>query len=407
MSYSDETLRRPRKVAFYGRVSTELEAQTAALKSQMEWYHKLAAQYPNWSVVNQYADDGVTGTVKEVRRAFMKMLYDAKEGKFDLIVTREVSRFARNTVDTVAVNVKRMLELLKELPDQSLVFEVDDNNFEIHLQYHNGDYKFVGVDGNEYPRKEEEPEAKLEMIIPASEITKSIEKTIFAAGTDQLRPIMMGVLWDIKPEDIVFVASDTHKLVRYVNSRVQPGFEGSFILPTKPASILSSILSKEAGDVKVMIDSKSVSFETETYTVNCQFINGKYPNYNAAIPQSNPYELIVDRTLFLNAIRRVAVFATEGGLIQLEISDSKITIKSQDLEYSLSAKESLDCDYSGDVLTVGFNKDKLIEVVSNISSDNLILRLSAPGRPGLFIPIEQAEKEDWLALLMPMVVPNM
>ena len=101
MSYSDETLRRPRKVAFYGRVSTELEAQTAALKSQMEWYHKLAAQYPNWSVVNQYADDGVTGTVKEVRRAFMKMLYDAKEGKFDLIVTREVSRFARNTVDTV------------------------------------------------------------------------------------------------------------------------------------------------------------------------------------------------------------------------------------------------------------------------------------------------------------------
>lgn len=101
MSYSDETLRRPRKVAFYGRVSTELEAQTAALKSQMEWYHKLAAQYPNWSVVNQYADDGVTGTVKEVRRAFMKMLCDAKEGKFDLIVTREVSRFARNTVDTV------------------------------------------------------------------------------------------------------------------------------------------------------------------------------------------------------------------------------------------------------------------------------------------------------------------
>ena len=101
MSYSDKTLRRPRKVAFYGRVSTELEAQTAALKSQMEWYHKLAAQYPNWSVVNQYADDGVTGTVKEVRRAFMKMLYDAKEGKFDLIVTREVSRFTRNTVDTV------------------------------------------------------------------------------------------------------------------------------------------------------------------------------------------------------------------------------------------------------------------------------------------------------------------
>lgn len=307
---------------------------------------------------------------------------------------------------SVAVNVKRMLELLKELPDQSLAFEVDDNNFEIHLQYHNGDYKFIGVNGAEYPRKEEETEDKLVMTIPAAEITKSLEKTSFAAGTDQLRPIMMGVLWDIKPEEIVFVASDTHKLVRYINSRIQPGFEGSFILPTKPASILSSILAKESDDVKVSIDSKSVSFETEAYTVNCQFINGKYPNYNAAIPQSNPYEVIVDRTLFLNAIRRVAVFATEGGLIQLEIGDSKIIIKSQDLDYSLSAKESLDCDYTGDALTVGFNKDKIIEVLSNINCDNLNLKLSAPGRPGLFLPIEQEEKEDWLALLMPMVMPN-
>lgn len=307
---------------------------------------------------------------------------------------------------SVAVNAKRMLELLKELPDQALVFEIDDNNFEIHLQYHNGDYKFVGENGAEYPRQEINTEEKLEMSIPASEITKSIERTIFAASTDQLRAIMMGVLWDIKPEEIVFVATDTHQLVRLVNSRIQAGFEGSFVLPTKPANILSSILAKEDGDVKVSIDTKSVSFETETYTVSCQFLNGKYPNYNAAIPQSNPYDVIVDRVTFLNAVRRVAVFATEGGLIQLEISNSKIDIKTQDLNYSSSAQECVDCDYTGDTLTVGFNKDKIIEVLSNINCDSVNLKLSAPGRPGLFMPIEQEEKEDWLALLMPMVMPN-
>lgn len=308
---------------------------------------------------------------------------------------------------SIAVNVKRMLDLLKELPDQGLVFEVNDESHEVHLQYHNGDYNFVGFDGNEYPQQENLGEEKYEMTIPASEITNGIERTIFAAGSDQLRPIMMGVLWDIKPEEVVFVATDTHKLVRYINRRIHAGFEGSFVLPTKPASILSSILAKEEGDVKVTIDSKSVSFETETYTMNCQFLNGKYPNYNGAIPQSNPYMVVIDRTLFLNAIRRVAVFATEGGLIQLEISDSKITIKTQDLDYSSSAKECLDCDYQGEALTVGFNKDKIIEVVSNISSDCLSLRLSAPGRPGLFVPVDQDENEDWLALLMPMVVPNM
>ncbi len=307
---------------------------------------------------------------------------------------------------SVAVNAKRMLELLKELPDQALVFEIDDNNFEIHLQYHNGDYKFVGENGAEYPRQEVSTEDKLEMTIPASEITKSIERTIFAASIDQLRAIMMGVLWDIKPEEIVFVATDTHQLVRFVNSRIQPGFEGSFVLPTKPANILSSILAKEEGDVKVSIDTKSVSFETESYTVSCQFLNGKYPNYNAAIPQSNPYDVIVDRVTFLNAVRRVAVFATEGGLIQLEISNSKIDIKTQDLNYSSSAQECVDCDYTGEPLTVGFNKDKIIEVLSNINCDSVNLKLSAPGRPGLFMPIEQEEKEDWLALLMPMVMPT-
>lgn len=322
-------------------------------------------------------------------------------------ITARIELLESEGEGTFAVNVKRMLELLKELPDQGLVFEINDENFEIHLQYHNGDYNFVGIDGREYPQKENVVEDKLEMVIPASEITKSIEKTIFAVGTDQLRPIMMGVLWDIKPEEIVFVASDTHKLVRYTNSRIVPNIEGSFILPSKPASILSNILSKATEDVKVSLDSKSVSFETPTYTLTCLFINGKYPNYNAAIPQNNPYEIIVDRVMLLNAIRRVAVFATEGGLIQLEISNSKIFIKSQDLEYSTSAKECLDCDYSGDPLTVGFNKDKIIEVLSNIGVDNIVLKLSAPGRPGLFLPIEQSEKEDWLALLMPMVVPNM
>lgn len=306
-----------------------------------------------------------------------------------------------------AVNVKRMLELLKELPDQGLVFEVNDSNYEIHLQYLNGDYKFVGIDGNEYPQKETSLADKLEMMIPAVEITKSMEKTVFAAGTDPLRPIMMGILWDIKPNEIVFVASDTHKLVRYINSRIAPGFEGSFILPSKPAGILSSILSKETADVKVTLDSKSVAFETETYTLVCQFINGKYPNYNAVIPQNNPYEIIVDRAMLLNAIKRVAVFATDGGLVQLEIAAGKIFIKAQDLEYSTSAEECLTCEYSGSDLVIGFNKDKIIEVLNNISVDNIIFRISDPARPGLFLPVEQMEKEDWLVLLMPMMVPNM
>ena len=245
------------------------------------------------------------------------------------------------------------------------------------------------------------------MLIPASEIPKSIDKTVFAAGTDTMRPIMMGILWDIKPDSIVFVASDTHKLVRYINSSVKPGVEGSFILPTKPASILSSILAKEDGDVKVAFDSKSVSFETETYTLICRFINGKYPNYNAVIPQNNPYEITVDRQLLLNAIKRVGIFATDGGLVQLQFSDNNIFIKAQDVEYSTSAEECLSCEYSGESLSMGFNKDKIIEVLNNVGVDNILIKISDPARPGLFLPVEQKENEDLLVLLMPMMIPSL
>lgn len=306
-----------------------------------------------------------------------------------------------------AVNVKRILDLLRELPDQGLTFEVNDSTYEIHLQYLNGDYKFVGIDGNEYPQMEKSDEEKFEMVIPAAEIPKSIDKTVFAAGTDTMRPIMMGILWDIKPDSIVFVASDTHKLVRYINSAIKPGIEGSFILPTKPASILSSILAKEDDNVKVTFDSKSVSFETETYTLVCRFINGKYPNYNAVIPQNNPLEITVDRLTLLNAIKRVSIFATDGGLVQLQFNNDKIYIRAQDMQYSSSAEECLTCEYSGDELLMGFNKDKIIEVLNNISVDNIIISISDPARPGLFLPVEQKENEDWLVLLMPMMIPNL
>lgn len=217
-----------------------------------------------------------------------------------------------------AVPAKRMLDLLKELPDQSLDFDVDLTNFEIHIIYSNGDYKFMGVDGSEFPRLENESEEQLTMTIPAVELTKSIERTVFAVSQDSLRLIMTGILLDVKPDKIIFVASDTHKLVRYINQRVTPDIEGSFILPSKPAGILSSVLAKEENDVKVIFDTKSASFETANYTFVCQFINGKYPNYEMAIPKVNPYSMIVDRVQLLNAVRRVAVFATEGGLVQLD-----------------------------------------------------------------------------------------
>jgi DNA polymerase-3 subunit beta len=303
-----------------------------------------------------------------------------------------------------AVNVKNLLDLLKELPDQPLTFEINDDNFEINIFYQNGKFNFIGINGDEFPQKEASIEETLSFSIPAEEVIKGISHSIFAVGTEDLRPVMMGILWDIKPDEITFVASDTHKLVRYRDMRVKPGMETNFILPTKPANILSTILVKEEGDVAITLDPKSATFVTGEYTLNCRFVNGKYPNYNSVIPKDNPYKVVIDRVSLLNAIRRVSVFASVGGLVKIEVRANELYLKAQDVDFSTWAEETVPCEYTGEQMTIGFNDDKIIEILNNIEADTVDVQLSDPSRPGIFVPSAQEEGEDYLALLMPMML---
>lgn len=303
-----------------------------------------------------------------------------------------------------AVNVKYLLEALKELPDQSLTFEINDNNYEINIHYQNGNYNFIGINGNEFPQKQPSDEPAVNLEIDAKEISKALSRTIFAVATEDLRPVMMGVLWDIKPEGIVFVASDTHKLVRYTNSKIKTGHEASFILPTKPATILMNFLTKTEGNVKIVLETSNATFITDDYTLNCRFLNGKYPNYNSVIPKNNPFRLTADRICLLNAVKRVSVFASVGGLIKFDLRDNAILLKSQDVDFSTSAEEMVGCDYNGDSMTIGFNDARMIEVLNNITDDNVVIELSDPSRAGVFLPAEQENDEELLILLMPMMI---
>ena len=303
-----------------------------------------------------------------------------------------------------AVNVKKLLDLLKELPEQPLQFEVDDNTFEIIITYLNGQYNFVGIDGNEFPRRSAIDAAAKSYTIPVKEILAGIDHTLFASGTDELHPIMMSVFWNITPEDVTFVATDTHKLVRYTNSRIQTGVEDSFILPTKPANILKSVLVKAEGDVKVSTDAKGAIFESSSFTLNCRFVNGTYPKYNSVIPQNNPYKLVVDRVSLLNAIRRVSVFANASGLVIFQLKENEIYMKAEDREFSTMAEERMSCDYQGEEMLIGFNNTKMIDVLNNINSDTLVVTLSGPSRAGVFLPETQEDGEEMLVLLMPMMV---
>ena len=306
------------------------------------------------------------------------------------------------------VDARRMVDLLKEMPDQGISFDINDDNLAVEIVYPSGNYSFIAINGNDYPSTEsdDEPTDIIEFTCPTEQIIKGIDNTLFAVGNDDLRPQMMGILWDIKPDAITFVATDTRKLVKYRNAMSAPGVEGSCILPIKPATVIKNVFAKE-DEVKVTLEPKSATFESPSYKFNCRFIKGSFPDYNRVIPVKNPYVITVDRQSFLNAVRRVGVFVDQGhGLVKFKIEKDQLTMKATDNNFCTSAREVVPCDFTGTEMIIGFSAPYLIEIFNTISTTDILIKLSDPSRPGVFVPSENSENSELLMLLMPMTVSD-
>ncbi|MEZ3522410.1 DNA polymerase III subunit beta [Muribaculum sp. NM65_B17] len=306
------------------------------------------------------------------------------------------------------VDARRMVDLLKEMPDQGISFDINDDNLAVEIVYPSGNYSFIAINGNEYPSNESVDESTdiIEFTCPTEQIIKGIDNTLFAVGNDDLRPQMMGILWDIKPDAITFVATDTRKLVKYRNAMSAPGVEGSCILPIKPATVIKNVFAKE-DEVKVTLEPKSATFESPSYKFNCRFIKGSFPDYNRVIPVKNPYVITVDRQSFLNAVRRVGVFVDQGhGLVKFKIEKDQLTMKATDNNFCTSAREVVPCDFTGTEMIIGFSAPYLIEIFNTISTTDILIKLSDPSRPGVFVPSENSENSELLMLLMPMTVSD-
>lgn len=304
-------------------------------------------------------------------------------------------------------DAKKIIDLLKELPDQGISFIVNDTNMSIKINSLNGDFNLIGANGSEYPQTIEAigTAESLTFTTSSTQILSGLENTLFAAGADEIWPQMMGVFWDIKPENIIFVATDSRKLVKYQDATEAPGIAGSFILPSKPAAILKTMLSKVDDKVTITFDGKSGTFETPECSLNCRFIKGTFPDYTRVIPQNNPYVLSVDRLTFLNALRRVAVFVEQGhGLVKFQIEPNLLTLKAQDNTLCTSGIEKISCSFNGGNMVIGFGATFLQEIFATLQSEEVELRLSDPSRPGLFVPSENPEGTDLIMLLMPMTV---
>ncbi|MDD3789167.1 MAG: DNA polymerase III subunit beta [Petrimonas sp.] len=306
---------------------------------------------------------------------------------------------------SLAINAKNLLDPLRELPDQPLTFEVNDETLEVYIYYHNGKYNFVGLKGDEYPQPKELKDSSTALKMNAQVLFEGINRTVFATADDELRPVMNGIYFDITADDLTFVASDGHKLVRMTTKETKGEGRASFILPKKPANLLKSLLPKEAGDVEIQFDENNAYITMTNYTMVCRFVEGRYPNYNSVIPKNNPNHVTLDRLSFLNALKRVAVFSNPASsLVKLQLSEDKIVVSAQDIDFLTAAEEVIPCNYEGNVMNIGFKAVFLIDILNNIPSADVRLELSDPSRAGIILPVDSEENEDMLTLLMPMML---
>lgn len=299
-----------------------------------------------------------------------------------------------------------ILDALKELPEQPLHFDVDaaGEAVAIKIVYQNGLYNFTGQSAEEYPRTQSMNDACTTVSLPTEMLTNNISRSLFATANDELRPVMNGIYFDLTADALAIVASDGHKLVRSKNFTIKSESPSAFNLPKKPASLLKNILSKDGDDAIIKFDDRSAEIQFTDGVMRCRLIDGRYPNYNSVIP-NNPNEVTVDRRGLQSALRRVLPFASESSqLIRFHIESGRFEVSSEDIDFSTSAKEQLSCEYNGSPISIGFKGSSLMEILSNLTSDNIIIQLADPSRAGIIVPAEQPENEDILMLIMPMLL---
>ena len=306
----------------------------------------------------------------------------------------------------VTIPARLLIDVMKNFPDIPVSFNIDEATLAIEITTGEGRYKMVGHKSDEFPQVPVITEPSV-WDIPADVLACGFEKTIFATGSDEIRPIMTGVFMAMSDTCLTFVATDAHKLVRYRRMDVKSDTAASFIVPKKPINQLKNILAGRADEpVHVEFNNTNASFTFGEYKLICRLIEGRYPNYEAVIPTTNPNKLIVDRQLLNAAIKRVSIFSSKAThQIRFKITGQELVLTAEDLDYSNEAKERLTCNYTGEDMEIGFSSKFFQEMLANLSQTEIQLEMSAPNRAGIITPVDnQNADEDILMLLMPVML---
>ena len=303
-----------------------------------------------------------------------------------------------------AVNAKTLQDAIKEIPDQPLECYLNTESYELTVEYQNGQYKLMGQSAEEYPTPAISDETRLEFDLECQKLVPSITRCMIAAANDTLRPQLNTICFDIHNQEVSLVSSNGNQLALTKLAMPELNAEGSYLLGTRPASLLKGMLAKAEGNVHFSIGQRTAIVHTEEYSLTSRLVEGRFPNYRSVIPQDNPNIVTVNRQALVSALRRVLVFANaQAVLVKFRLGPNTMNISSQDIDFGKSAEENMLCDYMGTPMRIAFKGSVLLDLINNIEGDDITLKLSDPSRAGLIVPAKQKEGEEVLMLIMPSV----
>jgi DNA polymerase III subunit beta len=305
---------------------------------------------------------------------------------------------------SVAIPGKLLMDTLKSLPEQPITVSISSETFGVEITTSNGRFKIAGENPMDFPRAPQ-VNRNFNIELDSQVLASAINNTLFATSTDDLRPAMTGVYIDIQEESTTFVATDGHRLIRYRREDIKSTTPTTMILPRKALNLIK--ISLPSGSVQVVTEfsNSNAFFSFGNIKLICRLIDERYPDYENVIPKANPHRMTVERSKFLNSLKRIAIFSNKTThQIRLKITADELTISAEDLDYSNEAVEKISCEYIGDDMEIGFNAKFLAEMLSNISSSTITMELSLPNRAGLIIPSDKVENEDILMLVMPVML---
>lgn len=305
----------------------------------------------------------------------------------------------------VCIPARILLDSLKNLPDQPLTFTID-KNFGVEITSNNGKYKVMGENPDNFP-KAPTPDDTNSFTMTSTGLLTAINKTLFAVSSDDLRPAMTGVYFEVMEDGLQCVATDAHRLVRYKRTDVQAPKTDTFIVPKKPLNLLKNALPDNSDELTVSYNSNHLFVKHHTTQMSCRLIDARFPDYRVVIPADNPYKLTLNKAEFQGALRRISIFSNKStNQVALKITGNELELSAQDVDFNFEGNERMTCQYTGEDISIAFNARFLIEMLNAADTGEVLIELSTPTRAGLLKPNEQAENEDLLMLVMPLMMNN-